>query len=540
MNWGGLIVFIMENSFFKNRKQSNVLVQFLEKLDVKHTRWFATKFYQEHPHKYSLWGLSNMLSAYGVENAGVRLPDKKDFLLQKEVPFIAYVSSDFVVVDQVGENDVHYLWRGENIKTTIDKFSDLWSGVALIADPDEKSIEPDYNENRKKDAFFSIQHNTLVFSVIALVGTLFYLNGLFHSLGEIVSLFINLSGCYVGSLLLMKQTNINSSYADKMCSLLQKQGSCNDVLESDAARLGGVISWSEVGTAYFVSNVIVLLCMPQFLSYLAVINLFTLPYTIWSIWYQKVIAKQWCTLCVVVQGLLWLLFFTNLFAGFIEIPHVTFPTLVMVGCVYLIPYLLLSILVYHLARSNKIEQITQEINSMKASDEIFTSLLKNQKNYTVDKATSSILWGNPGALNLVTIITNPHCGPCATMHTRIKQLLENKESNLCIQYIFSSFNQELHVSAKFLIAAYLNNTPESFLQLLEAWYSEGKHQKEAFFRKYNFDMEDKRIEAEFANHQQWIEKATISSTPTILFNGYVLPEFYKVEDLVYFSALQME
>lgn len=62
----------MKDSIFKSRKYSNVFVQFLEKLGVKHTRWYATKYYQEHPHKYSLWGLSNMLSAYGIENAGVR------------------------------------------------------------------------------------------------------------------------------------------------------------------------------------------------------------------------------------------------------------------------------------------------------------------------------------------------------------------------------------------------------------------------------------------------------------------------------------
>lgn len=116
----------MKDSIFKSRKHSNVFVQFLEKLGVKHTRWYATKYYQEHPHKYSLWGLSNMLSAYGIENAGIRLPDKKDFLLQKEVPFIAYVSSDFVVVDEIRENDVHYIWKEEDIVTTIDKFIDLW------------------------------------------------------------------------------------------------------------------------------------------------------------------------------------------------------------------------------------------------------------------------------------------------------------------------------------------------------------------------------------------------------------------------------
>ena len=40
-----------------------------------------------------------------------------------------------------------------------------------------------------------------------------------------------------------------------------------------------------------------------------------LPFTVWSIWYQKYRIKTWCTLCVTTQGLLWLQFFCYLFGG---------------------------------------------------------------------------------------------------------------------------------------------------------------------------------------------------------------------------------
>ena len=54
----------------KNRQST--LVAFLELLKVKHTNDFSNKCFNEHPHKYNLFGLSKMLSDYGVENAGTR------------------------------------------------------------------------------------------------------------------------------------------------------------------------------------------------------------------------------------------------------------------------------------------------------------------------------------------------------------------------------------------------------------------------------------------------------------------------------------
>ena len=56
------------------------------------------KFFNEHPHKYNLFGLSKMLSDYGIENAGTRIEDKENDIFNIECPFIAHVGGDFVVV----------------------------------------------------------------------------------------------------------------------------------------------------------------------------------------------------------------------------------------------------------------------------------------------------------------------------------------------------------------------------------------------------------------------------------------------------------
>ena len=79
------------------KKYQNVFVAFLDLLKVKHTSDFSNKYFNEHPHKYNLFGLSKMLSDYGVENAGTRIEDKEKDIFNIELPFIAHIGSDFVV-----------------------------------------------------------------------------------------------------------------------------------------------------------------------------------------------------------------------------------------------------------------------------------------------------------------------------------------------------------------------------------------------------------------------------------------------------------
>jgi len=63
-------------------KQQNIFVSFLTLLNVKHTTAFSNQYFNEHPHKYNLLGLSKMLSEYGVEHAATRITDKEKDIKQ--------------------------------------------------------------------------------------------------------------------------------------------------------------------------------------------------------------------------------------------------------------------------------------------------------------------------------------------------------------------------------------------------------------------------------------------------------------------------
>lgn len=521
------------------QEKGNILVSFLRTLGVKHTDRFSQAYFNEHPYKHTLFGLSRMLTDYGVRNIGVRIEDKTAGLSGIEPPYIAHVDSDFVIVHHADGQRAEYTWRGQRISVDRAQFNESWSGVILLPETTENSIEPDYAAHRRADIVRHSRTALAVFFFLLLAALGLFSHRLTYHTGIITALFINLVGLYVGYLLVLKQVHSHSTYADKLCSLF-KYSHCNDVLQSRAAKIGGVIGWSEIGLGYFISNVCLILFFPALMPYLALINICALPYSLWSVWYQKTRARQWCPLCLTVMAVLWLLFINNAVFGLIRLPAWDIPDVLSTACIYAVPFLAVGSLVPLLAQRNRTVNLNQEINSLKANEDIFLALLKKQPRFDVDISTSGILFGDPHSPVLVSILTNPHCGPCSRMHTRVENLLDATGGKLCVQYIFSSFAPELDSSSKALIACYLNNTIEHTREIYRRWYAEGARDREAFFRRHPFDPQQREVLREFESHTAWKRKTGLNLTPTILVNGYKLPDNYKIEDLKFFTDFVLD
>ncbi|MDH6533769.1 hypothetical protein D0T51_02050 [Parabacteroides sp. 52] len=517
------------------RIEQNIVAQFLDLLKIKHTADYSNKLFEEHPHRNNLYGLSSMLSAYSVENVAVRLEKDPAALLELEAPFLAYAGNDFALVYRITPDKVSYYWREKDISVSMDKFLKLWSGVVLLAETNENSIEPNYKSNRKKELFHIGEKGILFFAVLLLLGVMGFGSGIQQQIGYLTSLAINIAGVYISYLLLLKQIHIHSSSADKLCSLFLKQGDCNNILDTDAAKFLGLFSWSEIGLGYFTANIIIILCFPNLYPYLAIINILALPYTVWSIWYQAKVAKQWCVLCVIVQVLLWLLFVNNLLFGYIGIPTIRMTDILITGCLYVIPVFVLNILIPFLTKIKELSRVTQQLNSLKADETIFNSLLKQQPYYEIDNSIG-LLWGNPEATNRITVITNPHCNPCAKMHKRLEKLLKDTQNGYCIQYILSSFNEELEESSRLFVAMYQKENMDGFLIFLDKWYKEGKNNYKEFYKTYPYDNDNKQVKEEHDRQKEWLGTTPIRATPTVLFNGYELTDKYRIEDLVFFAT----
>lgn len=516
----------------------NTFITLLSNLKVKYTKSFSNRYFEEHPYKYNMLGLSMMLDDYGVANKGLRVDNKKEAIAELDAPYIAHVSGDFVNVYNVTPEKVCYLWNGIDIKSTYEDFVDVWDGIVLIAEADKKSGEPHYKENKKKELWY-ILIQVILSSAIATLCVLSYVNHeLCKSIGINLLLLLNGIGLYISYLLTLKQLKRHSRYADKLCTLFKKSD-CNDVLYSDAAKLWGIISWSEIGLGYFTSNIILLFFAPQNIIYIALLNLPTLLYSFWSIWYQKFKVGQWCPLCLLVQALFWGIFIINLCCGYISVSSMKWEEILCTASIYTIPFICIHLAIPLITELNKTRNIGYELESLKLEEEIFLALLNKEKKYRISKSVSRIFFGNPASKILITIFSNPHCEPCGRMHKRLRLMQEKLKDIACFQYIFSSFSEDLDSSNRFLIAAYFNNTVEDAEKIYDLWFEGGKYMKEEFFEKYSYDLDTTEVNAELDSHQQWKKETQLMATPTILINGYELPDIYKIEDLYFFKEIDI-
>lgn len=522
-----------------NTGNKNILTFLFRLLKVKFTSTYINKSYEESLQKNSLFEISKILSDYNIKNVGLKLNDKNE-LHAIETPFLVQINNDIAVIYRITNEQVHCRWREKDIVVPLEEFNKVWNGVVLIAEKTEETREPEYEENLKKQLFQTALKYLSVLSLVILFCIGFLQNNLYARPDVLLLLFTNLIGVYIGYLLIQKQLYIPNSRADKICSLFKK-GGCNDVLNSSAAKIFGIIGWSEIGFSYFISNVLMTVLFPQLITYLALINLCALPYSLWSVWYQRFRAKQWCPLCLIVQLLLWIIFFINLIANIIAIPQFYITDILLTAIIYVIPFLLTSFALPKFINEKRLQWITNEMNKLKMKPEVFAALLKQRPRYDVDLSTSQILWGNPDSDITITIVTNPHCRPCAMMHKEVEKLLRNGGDNICVQYIFTSFDENLEPSSIFLTKIYLSKviSIDEKKKIYNEWFEGGKYNREAFFNKYKLEADDQNVEAEVNKHNNWVKHNNIYGTPTILINGYELPYNYRINDIIHFLGLKL-
>lgn len=286
-------------------KNPSLFSDFLAQLGVPHTVDYSDGRFAGMSFK-SLFGLSKLLEEYGVPNEGVRISDKSE-IRKLGVPFLAQTPEGFVIVTAVGDDRVSYVTQGVAETVPYNAFVDAWTGVALLAYPDADAGEPDYRAHADIEMVKRSKVWVLWGCVAALFLYLFISNGIYRHVSTVILTLLNIAGLGATYLLLLKSQKVHSRFADRVCGVVE-EGGCDDVLETKASSFFGIFSWSEVGFAYFSVSLLALLVFPGDIGYLGAINICCLPFSFWSVWYQKTRAKAWCTLCLSVQAILWLSF----------------------------------------------------------------------------------------------------------------------------------------------------------------------------------------------------------------------------------------
>ena len=292
----------------------------LSVLHVPHTYEYSVRRFTTMPF-LSLFGLSKLLQEYGVDSAGYKLADPSQITSIKP-PFLLQTRRGFVIVSDIrSDGSVNYLTEGVEECIPGDALAKASTGVVMTLHPAHDAAEPSYGAHRLLEIAGVAKRWILAAGVLMLFAYFFITRGFYASWSGTLLCLFNLAGLALSFLLMKKSTGFKSRHGDRFCGVLEA-GGFDNILKMKSSTFFGIFSWAEVGMTYFSVSLSVLMLFPEYTGYLALYNLCCLPFTCWSIWYQKIRAHHWCTLCVSVQATLWCLFFCYLGGGWL---HLMFP-----------------------------------------------------------------------------------------------------------------------------------------------------------------------------------------------------------------------
>jgi len=525
---------------FKSLYENQVLIvdALLKLLKVNVSITTIDQTLQEHPDYPSFLSITDSLNKWNVESIAIQTTADK--LPEIPTPFITnYKNGQFIVVNQILK-DV-YILNQHGKKETISKeqFLAQWSETIVIAESNDQSGEPDYKNKQRKAILNTLAVGLIPLGILAAV-LIPFING---NLGLVATLYIvaKLVGLTASVLLLWYDIDKGNPLLKQICSGIQK-ANCSAVLNTKAASLLGILTWSEVGFIYFASSLLfaAFAGINIILPLLTLFSLLALPYIVFSIYYQWKIAKQWCVLCLAVQSVLLvegILTAIDNSISYAAIEQIIINHWSTAFAALFVPIAVWFLLKPILKRNQAAKHEKRSYLQLKFNEQVFTSLLEKQRSifeYPTDGLGITI--GNPNASKTIVKVCNPYCGPCANAHPEFEKIVKENPT-IKAQIIFTTTNDEKDFGSKpvkHLLAIAEKGNEILTENALDDWYLAKEKNYDQFANKYPMNGELQKQAEKIDLMKSWCDKVNILYTPTIFIDGYELPKNYRIGDINYF------
>ncbi len=509
----------------------------LDELGVPFTNRFLKEKLGTLPDPESLLAISDTLAVYKVESLALQL--REDKLDQLPLPCVVQVNQNshpyFTCLYQVSEDWVEYLnENGKLLKQRRNEFVVQWTGITLVVEKGEHSVEPGYTKRRKEQLIYQLLIFLLGSIGLALIiSELIQLNNFTtYSLGAIVLFKVKLSGLGVSGILLWSEVDKKNAAITQFCGGGEKTD-CNSVIDSFSVL--GLISLGNLAFAYFLASATLLLVSSFSISALGLLGLlsyFSLLIIPFSLYYQGVKLKKWCRLCLLTSGVL----IAELAVSQFLFPELYLPAIRELGLfsfVFLASCLAWMSLKPYLMTQKDLETTKSKLAKVLSNRELFDYFLSTSRQITSNPEGLGIFLKGPTAKFHVLKVCNPYCAPCARTHPLLEQLYEAGNIDLQIVFVPGGGDEVRLKTIRHLLGIASVSNLEQTREALDDWYSQDQKDYEAFAKNYPLNGELAKQESNINAMLDWAEKEQITHTPTIFINGYELPSTYAVEDLKY-------
>jgi protein-disulfide isomerase len=497
---------------------SKTVVSWLRYTGFNLSSAFFSNQLESHPDYPSIASITDTMDALGIPNAALVVDKEK--IQELPLPFLAHMEHP--------EGGCVLITDPAKQLTT-----DNWSGIVIVA---EKPEHWQHKEN--SEALVQEQKSKKLLLLMVSAGILFAFLSLINNF-SFISVFLltfSLAGLFVAVLIVQQEMGINNHLANQLCGV--NKTDCNAVIHSKGSRAGKFLNWADAGIIYFSSYLMLLVTSinnsGSGINVLPVLSALVLPFTIFSVYYQWRVIKKWCVFCLLVITVLYVQFFLLLPVMNANIfKNIGFKELVFAAFIFsLFTAIWLLVVKPVLKNSREIDKVNLALMRFKKRPDVFQSLLQRQKKVDYTPFEDDLQLGNPEAPIQILVACNPYCGPCATAHKILHDLVEKNDIGITIRFSLKITNLEdkRTEAISYLLQLVKDQTTYYKRKALYDWYKymDLEKFKNIYPLKTSIDIYKKLKE-----QQDWSEKTQIKFTPTIFINGFEMPVQYRAKELIY-------
>jgi uncharacterized membrane protein len=528
-----------------NPSEKNAFValeQLLKLTKVKVTSTTLKNKLLQHPDFPTLVSLSDVLTDVKVDNMATRINPYQ--LAEIPLPAIAHFEdgSGYATIHKIADNQVEWLHDKMGIRReSIADFSQKWQGITLLAQPNENSGEENFTKNRRFEIIEKLRNPFIMSGLFLILGYFIWHNFSNISIENTDNFYAFLVAKFIGvivsSFLIWYSIDANNSFLRSVCEINSKTN-CGNILNSEAAKILGWLTWSEIGLFYFTGGFLALLFsnnLTETLLILKWLNVLALPYTVWSVYYQGFVAKEWCVLCLTVQVLLWVEFFTLSKISF-SLNSEMIDSFIHLSLCFLSVTVLWAFIKKPLQNSGRFDEVYNTFQKLKFDPDYVKGLLSKERMLPpIFEGMKVLRMGNPEAENTITLILNPTCESCSQNFEKTQKLLRENPQFNCIAIFATSQNpNDIDV---FVLKSILSLPFEQMEKATEKWFQNIKQDKNIWKKSLDIGEFSEDVHQQIIFYSRWLELSSIVSVPTILLNTIELPSVFDISDIENLSRI---
>lgn len=509
----------------------NTITYFLRKNDYPTTEALRLQCLS-HPNYPGLTSIIDTLAYLGINSTAAEVP--KAALQQLTEPFLAHLKQGYneefaFAALQTGGNVLVYSGKDKPTLVSENDFLNLWTGLIVAIDKNVGDIQSGWIDLKNM-----LPYAGAVIGVLFLV--FFKSNSFLFFLYSILSLI----GVGITVLIARHQMGLLTGVENRFCTL-HRNTSCDAVLQSKAATIGKH-SLGDIGLVYFVGQafaIVVLSGGNHTGTVLAAIGLLAMPFTLFSLYYQALVIKKWCPLCLVVVAVLWLQAFVSI-PLFIAAPFCTnvfvlARPLTMVTILMGFSAIIWGLLKPSISKLANVKNLEIEILRFRRNHYLLMPYLKQAPVLDTHYISNgSLLLGEANAGTTILFITNPLCQACQKAHSVLHNILQKYPDDINIQMVFYVPVQHPQ-DPRTMLAAWLcyeyEHNRDKFSDTVHNWYSNPSIEH---FKKLN--LPDRIVAGQLprlGRHRGFCETNGLARTPLLLLDGRIYPSWYNTEDIAF-------